>query len=289
MKKTSIVLLLFIVLLTACAPSKVEDETPTDSGQDTSPTVDKKDDNMSYIYSEINGEYELEALVEKHENSDEIKSTLFNEDANNLNFKETSEKSITYGIETIHINIDSDQAITLENELKKQTEKTLSKATEAQKNLEDNSPSFNWESIELYDYYEREDTVSFIIQKKSVYWASESEHNFEAYVFNKTDGSLLDNSEILEHMKMSEDEIVEMIESKFTEMNSTGNNASDYELNENAENSNTDTDNSILFFRIQPEQTYYIGENNLKVILEVYSPMKGDYSNPDILSLDLVD
>lgn len=248
---------------------------PKDNQDIEKPTlVDKVDTNKDYIYVETTDEHDLRSIIEKsHFNSEWVS---FDADRKLLNQK-------------IRINIDSEDARNVENELSDKYLQNKDLRAKASNDILNEASFFRWNSQYIYETYESENSVSVFVYTEELYYPGHKLVSVDSYVFNKSEGKLLTNNEILELAGTSASKIEEYIVNDFNE-NTVTTDGKDMtrKLVKSVQDIQRDA-MDIAYYRIKLEKGLIISDNDVYVILEQYLGIDDDFNTPSVYKISLKD
>lgn len=259
MKRILMILSFLLLMMSGCGQNSTAEE------------VLKRDENMPFIYAETMNEFNLIRLLKDSHYPEAIR------DLGLWDLKELypllKEKQHAFGVEFIHINIDSKDALALEEELHQASEQATAVNQESKEQIGNESYDFTWKTWLLYDAFENEASLSFMIFTYDIRFDSNGKDvNFLAYTFDRRNGEQLSHDDLMKQkgvkQKTIQDFIVEKVTADLKEEQ-----AADllvlYEENEKDIDTNKE---NVLYLRIRPENGIAVKGDTLILIIEAYSP-----------------
>lgn len=192
MRKTSIIILVLILTLVGCAKKDINDD-KEEVKPEPQKIVAKLDADKPFIYSDIKEEYEQQDLI-----YDFLKKYNFT----NLDL---IPKDIYLGtIQNITLNFDSESSKKIQDDLNK----SIQSLEQSERDYEIMKGTFA-----LINYAETDKTISFITFKSLLpkVPSDVGEYEIQSYIFNKENGKILTNNEILDFAKITSDDIIEQM------------------------------------------------------------------------------
>ncbi|MEG0327553.1 MAG: hypothetical protein RR565_05760 [Erysipelothrix sp.] len=259
MKKTLIVCLALIMILTGC--SKKDKDSGKDGGKpEPQKVVQKLDTTKPYVYSEIKDKYNQEQSI-----SDFMKnSSYFTKDS-------ISKEPYIDDLHNITLNFETESSKKVQDEINKEIE-SLEKEQKEYQNMRG--------TFALINYAESDNTISFMTYK-GIYPTVPADvgmYTIKSYVFSKTDGKLLNNKEVLDLAKVTNDDIYDQMTKKLKPIEPEYNkNEVDYKIAFDS----CDATKYEKCISIGTSESLYINESGKLSVLLTYRYLTQNALDPD--------
>lgn len=259
MKKTLIICLVLILTLAGC--SKKDTGSNDDGGKpEPQKAVAKLDTNKPFVYSEIKEKYDQKESISK-----------FLEGHFSMSKGPISKDPYMGDLQNITLNFDSESSKKIQDELNKEID-SLEKEQVKYENMKG--------TFALINYAETDNTISFMTFK-SIYPTVPADvgmYTIKSYVFSKKDGKMLNNNEILDLAKVTNDDIYEqMIKNLKPEEPDYDKNAIDYKIAFDS----CDATKYEKCISIGTEDSLYINENGKLSVILTYRYLTQNALDPD--------
>ncbi|CAM3718983.1 hypothetical protein ERUR111494_08500 [Erysipelothrix urinaevulpis] len=271
MRKLLITTLLLTVLLTGC------NHDPNENGNvdNHENIVAKVDAQKDYIYISDYSELDLEQLITEAGRTDEF-NEFFKKPKS---FAYFDYRDGTYPNKKIHINIDSDDARQVEDDLKVINESYEKIRQQGEDLIKKEDIMFTWGGINLYDTFIDDKTISLITYGENFYYPGHIMQDVRFYSFDKETGTRYNNKDYLKSLNLDDSKFQSFLveDLKNTAM-AEGKSIMLVESLDEISN----IDDTVIYVSVKESQFLMINNDKLLVNMLVYSAMDGEFTMPYI-------